>query len=125
MTKSFFAFLVIISIAFLSVEGCYYDNEEDLFGGTSNCDTTTVTYAGDVAPILINRCYVCHETGADGGGIVLNGYDNTKIWIDNGRLLGSIKQEAGFSPMPKGAAKIPSCEINTIEAWVRNGAPDN
>ena len=125
MSKSFLAILLLLSIALFSTEGCYYDNEEDLFGADSSCDTTNVTYASDVAPIIINRCYVCHETGADGGGIVLSGYTNTKIWVDNGRLIGSIKHAAGFSPMPKSASKMPNCEINTIEAWIRNGAPDN
>lgn len=125
MKRSFFALFISAVIVFFSVESCYYDNEEDLFVGLNTCDTTNISYADDVAPILINRCYACHETGVDGGGIILNGYDNTKIWIDNGRLLGSVKQEAGFSPMPKDAGKIPECEINKIEAWVRIGAPDN
>jgi hypothetical protein len=125
MTKLSAILIMSTIFAFLSTAGCYYDNEEDLFGGIDDCDTTNISYADDVLPILVNRCYACHENGLAGGGILLNNYDNTKIWIDNGRLLGSIKQEPGFSPMPKDAGKIPDCEIDKIEAWVRIGAPDN
>ncbi|MEZ5057186.1 MAG: hypothetical protein R2879_09135 [Saprospiraceae bacterium] len=126
MTQLFFRLFILAVLGIAALPGCYYDNEEDLFGGSdSNCDTTNVTFAADVNPIIISRCYQCHENGAEGGGIILASYAQIKPWIDNGRLIGSIKQLAGFSPMPKSASKIPDCEINTIEAWINSGYPDN
>ena len=110
-----------------SLGGCYYDKEEILYPA-GNCDTTNVTYSGTVSGIMNANCNVCHSTAsanANGGGIQLDSYTKLKVYVDNGRLMGSINHAGGFSPMPKNATKLNSCDISKIQAWVNKGAPNN
>ncbi len=117
----------LLSIAILALvvaTGCTYDVDEDL---SPNCsDIENVSYSAEVALILSANCNSCHSpAGGNLGGIRLDNYDAVKIWVNNGRLLGAIKHQAGFSAMPKNAAKLPACSISKIAAWINNGAPNN
>lgn len=117
--------LVLSGIFFLS--SCYYDNEEYLYG-KAPCDVTSVTYSTTVANILATSCYSCHSTAtgnASGSGIIIDNYAKLKPYITNGQLAGSINHAGGFSPMPKGATKLSSCDIQKIQTWISAGAPEN
>jgi hypothetical protein len=111
----------VLAISFFG--SCYYNNAEDLLG-TANCDTTNVTYSITVNKILTDYCTSCHSDASLQGGITLEGYDNVKKYVDNGSLIGSINQ-VGFSPMPKGSAKLSDCDISKIQKWISDGAPNN
>jgi hypothetical protein len=117
-----FAIIVCSTLLFLS--SCTYDNEVDLYKSNA-CDISDVSYMNDVQAIFNNYgCTSCHNNLNTQGGVNMEGYDQTKIWIDNGRLLRSIKH-LDASPMPKDQPKMDSCSINKIEAWITNGAPNN
>jgi hypothetical protein len=111
----------------LSISGCYYDSEEALFPALpGSCDTTDVSYAEDIVPILSSRCYMCHSnlSGASlGSNIFLE--DHADVTGNATALLGSIKHEASYSPMPKGGGKLSDCSILKTEAWIDQGMPDN
>lgn len=128
MKKYLWVLVAVVAILALSANaGCTYNNEEELYGDLE-CDTVGVAYLASVEPIISANCYSCHSQAnapSFGSGINLEGYAAFKIWIDNGRLLGTIKHESGFSPMPKGAPKLSDCNISIIEAWVDAGALDN
>ncbi len=111
----------------LLLQGCYYDNEEDLYGllVTPICDTVNVTYTNTVIPILARECYGCHGQSAPGGGYVLDTYDGLKAAVDDGHFLGSILHDPEFSNMPKGGNQLPTCELDQIETWINLGAPNN
>lgn len=120
-----FSVLLLSAIIFFS--SCYYDNEEYLYGNAP-CDVSAVTYSATVANILAANCYSCHNTAsgnASGGGIIFDTYAKLKPYATNGQLVGSITHAGGYSPMPKGATKLNSCDIQKIQAWVAAGAPEN
>ena len=104
--------------------GCFYDNEVDLYGDIG-CDTVGVTYSGVVLPIIENVCYGCHDAENNSGGITLEGYDELLPYVQDGSLLGSIKREDGYSPMPQNQGPLPDCNIQKIEVWILDGAQDN
>ncbi|RMF31300.1 MAG: hypothetical protein D6765_01995 [Bacteroidetes bacterium] len=108
----------------LLLSGCYYDVEEELYPSLE-CQVENVTYTGTILPLIRDNCYTCHDKTSNFGNVTLEGYDNLKIYVDNGRLLGAIKHEPGFSPMPQNRAPLLECEIQKIEEWIRQGAPDN
>lgn len=94
----------------------------DTGGATGACNPASVSFANEVSNILSsNGCTGCHS----GGSIVLNNYAGVKTVADNGRLLGSIKHEAGYRAMPDGGGKLDSCDIVTIEVWINEGVNDN
>ena len=84
-----------------------------------------VTYSGTIAAIIELNCYACHEGEQSVSGIPLNGYNNLKAMVDAGRLIGALRHQEGFSPMPQNASALPECELLKIEKWVDDGAPDN
>jgi hypothetical protein len=116
--------LVIISLICIT---CYYDNEEYLYPEINNeCDTTNVTFSITISGMLDNYCLSCHSnnTAANfGNNIRLEDYSDVKIRSQN--ILGSIKHNSGFSPMPKSGAKLNDCLIRQFEIWINNGTPDN
>lgn len=111
-------------ILLLMLGSCYYDVEEEIYPKT-DCNTDNITYSMDIVAILQSNCYACHSQAANQGGITLEGYDNLKTYVDNGRFLGAIQHEAGYSPMPQGAPQLPDCQIAQIEQWILDGAPNN
>ncbi len=106
------------------LNSCVSNVEEELYP-PDTCDTTQVTYSGTIAAIIELNCYACHEGEQSVSGIPLNGYNNLKAMVDAGRLIGALRHQEGFSPMPQNASALPECELLKIEKWVDDGAPDN
>jgi hypothetical protein len=89
------------------------------------CDTVNVTYAETVWPIVQGRCFGCHNGPSPQGGISLDNYENIVAVANTGKLMGSIKHEPGFSPMPQNGAKLSDCNITQIQKWINDGTPNN
>ncbi len=125
--RGLFAFFVAASaVVFLSQSACYYDVEETLYPGGGVCDTSQVRYSVEVTKILTDgSCLVCHSNAAVNGGITLEGYANLKKTVDDGTLIGSVRWSSGYNAMPKNAAQLTECELQKLEKWVADGAPNN
>lgn len=89
------------------------------------CDTTVFTYSGAVKPIMDAKCSGCHNPSNLGGNIDVSTYNAIKIVAQNGKLYGSVAHQAGYSPMPKNAAKLSDCEIRQIQKWIAAGILNN
>lgn len=108
-----------IFIAVLLFVQCTYHNKEDYFSDNPNtCQTEEMSYTEDISPILENNCISCHNTSNSSGGINLSTYELTKQVAESGQLLGVIRHDNGFSPMPLSAAKLDDCTINKVSAWI-------
>ena len=116
--------IVLIVAVVLFFNACSTLVEEDLNQDTG-CDTQAVSWTDDVLPILEISCLGCHNAGAAQGGIVIDSHESITAVIDRGRLLGAIRHDPGFSPMPRNAAQLSACNIEKIAAWVNDGAPNN
>ena len=121
-----FTLLLLVGMA-LAMSACYYDNEEYLYPVVDipTCDTSSVTYANTVVPVLQRECYACHGASAPGGGINLTTYAGLKRVVDDGSFYGSISHNPNWSKMPQGGNKLPDCELSQIEAWINQGAANN
>ena len=117
---------IIVAVSLLAFS-CYWENEETLYPIIDQeCDTTQVSYTEDIAPMLATYCYSCHSNlnaPSFGGNIKLEDYDDVSSFSST--ILGSIRHEQGFQPMPKGGARLNDCLILTFEAWTLNGKPVN
>ncbi len=89
------------------------------------CDTTSVSYASAVVPILQKNCTGCHGGASPSGNVKLDTYAGVSDVANSGRLKGVITHTPGFPQMPQNQAKLPECEINTIVAWINQGATNN
>lgn len=122
---------IITVVCIIALAGCYNDKEDQLYpkpgnGGTGGgCDTTNVTYAGTIQPILNQYCTSagCHDATGLGGGYNMTSYEGAKLAAP--RMIGAITWQSGYSFMPKGLPKLGDCEISKITKWVNMGAPNN
>ena len=126
--RKFFCALIIIPVLF--VIGCSYHKADLIYppSSTTNCDTIRIIrYSTDVVNILKANCYVCHGgNAASGNSYVLDTHGGVKFMADNGRLVRSIAHTGPPNThMPQAGLKLPECNIATIRAWVRSGAPNN
>jgi hypothetical protein len=87
----------------------------------SGCDTTMFTYSGSITKIINTNCIACHQSGT----VLLNSYSSVKALVDNGRLLGAIKHQSGFQPMPSPYITLSDCDMKKITKWINAGALDN
>ncbi len=112
----------------LAISSCYYDKEDLLYGaggGVCTDSTGTVSYAQKIVPMFQQNCYSCHNSSFPSGGIVMGTYATDKAIAQNGKLYGSVNHAAGYSPMPKGMAKMTNCQIATIKKWIDSGMLNN
>jgi hypothetical protein len=119
--------LKLTALILILCSACYYDNEEYLYPSIdSSCDTTNVTFSVTISGIMNDYCWSCHSnsTAANfGNNIRLENYSDVKS--QSQKVLGAISHESGFSPMPKGSAKLNDCLITQFGIWVDHGTPDN
>ncbi len=110
--------LVLILLGFTT--GCTYRQIDDL---PAPCDTSNVTFSAVVGPIMAQSCALsgCHDAATRSAGYDLSSYMGAKMCAHQGRLLGAIRHEPGYSPMPKGGGKLDSCDIVRIEYWINHG----
>lgn len=113
--------LVVCISIICSSTGCYYDVEEELYGG---CDTTATTYSTTVAPMLqANGCLGCHTAPATAGnGIVLDNYASIATLVQQNKFI------SGADRMPPSSAPngiLSDCDMNKLRSWVNAGAANN
>lgn len=118
----------IVFFSLLVLASCYYDKEEELYpspSGGGGCDTTAMTYATNIKPIFDQSCAMagCHDATTKSSGYDLSNYTGSAAAAKSARFLGAINHTTGFSPMPKGMAKLSDCNISKITAWINAGTP--
>ncbi len=87
---------------------------------TTNCDTSHVTFPETIQPILQANCISCHGPPDFKGGINLTDYADVSFLAQSGALLGAIRHDAGYEPMPQDAPPLSACEITLIEKWIND-----
>ncbi len=126
MKKTLFTLSLLAGLFYaLSVPtGCYYDNEEELYGGdTTTCDTANMRYSVEIKQIMQANCYQCHlPGGASYSGIPFETHAQLRAVALNGKLLDRINNTA--DPMPQTGLML-LCNRQKIEAWVKAGSQDN
>lgn len=101
------------------------DNLECDSEANGGCNTTDVSFAVEVGPVITNYCQGCHNATTPSGGVKLNGYENIKPVAQSGRLVGVISWQQGYPKMPQGGDQLSQCTIDQISAWVADGAKNN
>ncbi|NNE04849.1 MAG: hypothetical protein HKN15_03895 [Xanthomonadales bacterium] len=108
----------------------------------ASCSATeTVSFANDVKPVLDQYCLECHQPGGAGfeaSGLDMSSYQGIMKGTRNGPMviagdsMGSnllVLMEGRADPsikMPHGGAiEVPASEIQTIKAWIDQGAQNN
>ncbi|WP_020567369.1 c-type cytochrome [Neolewinella persica] len=89
------------------------------------CDPTQTSFSEDIFPILKDYCVGCHGNNREDGGVNLSSHAEILASVNNGSLIGAMKREISFAPMPPLGSFVSSCRIAQIENWIAAGAPNN
>src|SRR5690606_11671059 len=108
----------ILLAGIIIINGCYYDNKEDLYPDTGNCDTTNIGFTTVIKPIVDQHCATsgCH-LGASPTGYDFSNYEGFAKVAHNGKLIPAI-EHTGPNPMPEGTPKLDYCTLTKIKLWV-------
>jgi hypothetical protein len=110
---------------------------DDNCDGQVNEGCPTVTYAGDVKPILAALCVPCHTTFGDGGSNFASSYAQSQLAsaVCPGKTVGActvVRIQNGSMPQGAGCTGNPATDSGdaacttaaqqaTIEAWIVGG----
>jgi len=114
--------LVYVSALFalLASTGCYYDNKEELYG-TLAPDTSAVSFATDIQPMIQSNCATAGCHAANGQSPALTNY--AQIFAQKDRIKARAV-DGTPSPMPS-SGLMSVANRNKITAWINKGAPNN
>ncbi|MBS1782555.1 MAG: hypothetical protein JSS78_05780 [Bacteroidetes bacterium] len=124
--KNLIKSLLLLSVLFF-LNACYNDNVQKLYPqrSLSNCDTINVNYTATIQPIFSRSCALsgCHTGYYSAGGWSFDSYQLSVAVAKSGRLIGSLKHDDGFRPMPLSNTVLSFCEIVKIQSWINAGMP--
>jgi cytochrome c5 len=106
------------------LSGCYYDVESELYGGEV-CDLSAVGYAADIEPIISTHCTGCHGGAAPSGGLQLGSYAQVAAIAQSGSLVDRTHRSAGDALAMPPSGRLSDCQLQKIQNWVNQGAPNN
>lgn len=92
-----------------------------------DCDPLQFSYSVTITSILKGYGCTssnCHSGTSPGAGLNLTDYQTVRTITLNGRLLGAIRKEPNYKPMPPAGA-VDTCNIRQIINWKNAGAPQN
>lgn len=116
-------FLLVALVGLMGWAGCTY--EVDMPPDPCNV-STTVSFAGDILPVLDAHCIGCHSGGAPSAGLDLSSHPAVAQSTLEGSLLERLRLPASnIRMMPLGGEPLPECDIALFESWDSAGAPDN
>ena len=119
------AIIFLMASVFVIVSCGDKEEEEEEMEGT--CMTDDLTYGNFAADLINGSCATsgCHNADANSNGTFpMNNFETVSTAVDNGRILGAINWEDGFSNMPKGGDQLSDCNIEKMTAWINAGAPE-
>lgn len=93
-------------------------------GKDESCDLEEITYTNFIGNLIDNKCsnIGCHVSGAPQGSLAT--YEDVVTFVGAGKILGALRHESGFVPMPKNGDMLSDCQIDKIEAWIADGTPE-
>jgi uncharacterized membrane protein len=121
MPRGFLSALLVFIL-----NACLQDKQAVL--GPKSCSTSPssqVSFTKDIFPIIKINCLQCHDAKNHFGGIVIENYTQIAESGKSGELYNTIQITSnGKAYMPKGG-RLMDCEIDLIQAWVKQGALNN
>ncbi|MBS1589478.1 MAG: hypothetical protein JST52_07690 [Bacteroidetes bacterium] len=124
--KNLIKCLLVLCVS-VCLNACYSENVQTLYPQSSlaNCDTVNVNYTTVIQPIFSRSCALsgCHTGYYAAGGLSFDSYQMSVAVVKNGRLIGSLKHEDGYRPMPLSNTVLSVCEIAKIQSWINAGMP--
>lgn len=126
MKRNIIPWIFTLALIIIALASCEKNNEVDLYG-IPPCDTTDLTWVNGISEIFSVYCVFCHNVNLNYKGVRHDNFEEEMKVISRGdaRLRTVINHGPGYKRMPFGGPKLSDCNIQKIETWLDNGAPEN
>ena len=126
------AFLFSAAVALHADDSANQDNTKA--DEKQAADKQPVSFAKDIAPILLEKCVACHGATQPQGGYQLHHFEAlmspgdstlapvTPKDVDDSELLRLVSETDKDSWMPKEGERLPQAQIDLIRRWIEEGA---
>ena len=143
--KRFFIVLIIVLLMLAMLLAC--NSGTTTSGDTSTTGVSGVSFSQDIQSIFNSNCVVCHQSATATGDLNLEtgfayinlvNVESTQSPLmlvapgdsDGSYLLNKLRGTqgevgGGGLRMPYGASPLQQSQINLIQQWIEQGAPDN
>ncbi len=120
--KYLYIILSFIAISSLTIS-CKKDKAPDIVPIESCVDT--VSFSQVVLPLIEQSCATtgCHDANTAQSGFNFSGHFNISVFSPS--MIGSIRHDASFVPMPFSAPKLADSLIQKIGCWIAQGKLNN
>jgi hypothetical protein len=90
-------------------------------GGNTQINCSTVTFSGNIAPLIASRCATagCHDASSSNGPGPLTSY--ASIFASRNSVLSAVNTNR----MPQGGAPLSDADKARLKCWIDAGAPNN
>ncbi|MCF8227301.1 MAG: hypothetical protein K9G58_06370 [Bacteroidales bacterium] len=122
MRKLFQLILLLMMVGGM-MTSCYYDNEEELYPTGQICDTTEITFSGDILSMADNFCQSCHSGATPSGNLNLETYDQISAAAE--KMYERISKPVGDPQLMPPGQKLDDCTIKKLKIWIEEGKPNN
>ncbi len=118
MNKMKLLFAMLMLVGFIACS----DDEDPT---PMTCETDALTYNNAIADILNTSCATssCHDSNTTTTFSMAN-YTDALAAVGDGKIVGAINHESGFTQMPKDGTKLDDCTIDKLTSWINDGAPE-
>jgi hypothetical protein len=124
-----------IVASFILLASCYNDKYDKLYPAPATpvtCDTATISYATDIAPIINTSCAInggCHNASGNSstGNLDFTVFATLQSQATAAVLLNDIyfTPTRGHNNMPLNLPQLSACDQKKLTKWVNAGAPNN
>ena len=120
--KYLYLITFLLSISMFAIS-CKKDKAPEVVEIDACADT--VSFSQFVQPLIEQNCATtgCHDANTSQSGFNFTGYLNISVFSDS--MIGSIRHDPGFAPMPFAQPKFADSLIQKIECWIAQGKLDN
>ena len=89
------------------------------------CDPELSSFSAVIFPLIQNSCIGCHSNNRQDGMVNLSSYEKIIPHVNDGSLLGTIRQDQYYPIMPPSGSRLSECRIMQIKKWIDEGAQNN
>ncbi len=116
-----------IVLSFIAISSLAVSCKKDKAPGVGPVDVCadTVSFTQVVQPLIEQNCATsgCHDANTAQSGFNFSGHFNISVFSDS--MIGAIRHDPGFVPMPFAQPKFADSLIQQIECWIAQGKLDN
>jgi mono/diheme cytochrome c family protein len=131
--------LSALGAAFLLAAGATIADEVINSSGSVCAAAAKTSFAEDVMPIFVGRCFSCHQPSGQGSettGLDLSSYEGVMKGSKSGKMVipgdpnsGNLMSLLDWRGAPEThmppRKKLSTCDRDAIRAWIREGAKNN